>query len=145
MAEVRGCKLPDDLYYWVEKHIWARPEPDGTVTIGMTDVAQKLAGKIIVVTPKGLGKTLAKGKSTGTLESGKWVGPVPTPITGEVVALNDEVRKTPALVNQDPYGAGWIARIKPADWAGESAALVTGAAGVERYRAFMEQEGLSCA
>jgi len=56
MAEIRGCNIPEDLYYWPEKHVWARPEDDGTVTIGITDVAQHLAKGIISVTPKKVGR-----------------------------------------------------------------------------------------
>lgn len=55
MSDVRGCRVPEDLYYWPEKHVWARPEPDGTVTIGITDAAQHLAKTIISVTPAAWG------------------------------------------------------------------------------------------
>jgi T5SS/PEP-CTERM-associated repeat protein len=69
LAEGEGCILPDDLYYWIEKHTWAKPQ-DGLVLVGLTDVAQSMAGKIIVVNLRASGKTLARGKSGGTLESG---------------------------------------------------------------------------
>lgn len=144
MANVKGCNIPEDLYYWPEKHVWLRPEDDGTVTIGMTDVAQFLAKSIVSVTPRGVGKKLKRGKSAGTVESGKWVGPVTTPLTGEVVAVNDKMLANPKLINSDPYGEGWFARIQPADWDGEKGELVTGAEGVEAYRAFLDAEGLSC-
>ena len=143
MAQVRGCNIPEDRYYWVEKHAWARPEADGTVTIGITDVAQRLAKGIINATPKDVGRTVQKGKSAGTLESGKWVGPVTSPITGEIVEINETAKARPALINEDPYGQGWFVRVKPADWAGESAALVTGQAAVSAYQQFMEGQNLS--
>ncbi|RMF29311.1 MAG: glycine cleavage system protein H [Chloroflexi bacterium] len=145
MAEINNCHIPEDLYYWPEKHVWARPEEDGTVTIGITDVAQHLAKGIINVTPKKVGRKLKRGRSAGTLESGKWVGPVTTPVTGEIVAVNETLKANPGLVNEDPYGAGWFARIKPADWETESQDLVTGAEGIEAYRRFLESEGISCA
>ncbi len=145
MAEINNCHIPEDLYYWPEKHVWARPEEDGTVTIGITDVAQHLAKGIINVTPKKVGRKLKRGRSAGTLESGKWVGPVTTPVTGEIVAVNETLKANPGLINEDPYGAGWFARIKPADWETESKDLVTGAEGVEAYRRFLESEGISCA
>ena len=145
VANVRGCNLPEDLYYLVERHVWARPEADGLVTVGMTDVAQHMAGKIIVVTPKAPGRSLARGKSAGTLESGKWVGAVPSPVSGEIVAVNPDLKADPSLVNRDPYGAGWIIRLRPGDWEGEKQDLSTGAEGVEAYRRFMEKEGLECA
>ncbi len=143
MAQVRGCNIPEDRYYWVEKHAWARPETDGTVTIGITDVAQHLAKGIINATPKDVGRTVQKGKSVGTLESGKWVGPVTSPITGEIVEINEAAKARPSLINEEPYGQGWFVRVKPADWAGESTALVTGDAAVSAYQHFMETQNLS--
>ncbi len=143
MAQVRGCNIQEDRYYWVEKHAWARPEQDGTVTIGITDVAQRLAKGIINATPKDVGRTVQKGKSAGTLESGKWVGPVTSPITGEIVEVNEAARARPSLINEDPYGQGWFVRVKPADWAGESAALLTGGTAVTAYQKFMEEQNLS--
>lgn len=143
MAQVRGCNIPEDRYYWVEKHAWARPEADGTVTIGITDVAQRLAKGIINATPKDVGRSVQKGKSAGTLESGKWVGPVTSPITGEIVEINEAAKAKPSIINDDPYGQGWFVRLKPADWAGESAALVTGEAAVTAYQQFMEGQNLS--
>jgi glycine cleavage system H protein len=143
MAKVRGCDIPEDRFYWVEKHTWARLETDGTVTIGITDVAQHLAKGIVNATPKEPGRTVQKGKSAGTLESGKWVGPVTSPLTGEIVAVNDAIKAKPSLINADPYGAGWFVRIKPVDWAGESVLLVPGDAVVAAYQKFMEAQNIS--
>ena len=143
MATVRGCNIPEDRHYWVEKHAWARMEANGMVTIGITDVAQRLARGIINATPKEVGRTVQKGKSAGTLESGKWVGPVTSPITGEIVEVNEAVKGKPALINEDPYGAGWFVKVKPADWAGEGAALVTGDAAVAAYQEFMQEQNLN--
>jgi glycine cleavage system H protein len=143
MTEVLGCDIPEDLYYLVEKHVWARREDD-LVVVGLTDVAQHLAKGIISVTTKRVGRTLAKGKSVGTVESGKWVGPVPAPVGGEIVAVNEALGSDPGLLNRDPYGEGWIARLRPDDWDSDSADLVTGADGVAAYRTFLEQEGISC-
>ncbi|ADG07150.1 glycine cleavage system protein H [Kyrpidia tusciae] len=139
-----GCILPEDLYYWIDKHVWAKPEPDGTVLVGMTDVAQSLAGKIIVVNLRSLGKNLARGKSAGTLESGKWVGTIPTPVAGKVIAINEQIKGQPDLVNTDPYGAGWLIRVEPADWNTDSQNLATGAGGVAEYRKKLEAEGIKC-
>jgi glycine cleavage system H protein len=144
MAQIRGCNIPEDRYYWVEKHAWALPQEDGTVTIGITDVAQHMAKGIINATPKEVGRSVQKGKSAGTLESGKWVGPVTSPVTGEIVTVNEAVKARPALINEDPYGEGWFVKVKPADWAGESAALVTGEAGVAAYQKFLEEQGIQC-
>ena len=83
MATVSNCNLPEDLYYVVEKHVWARHE-DGVVTVGLTDVAQNLAKGIISVSPKKVGRKVEAGKSVATVESSKWVGPVPCPVAGEI-------------------------------------------------------------
>lgn len=144
MATVNECDLPDELYYLVEKHVWARPEGDAVV-VGLTDVAQSLAKSIISVTLKKTGRKLAKGKSLGTVESGKWVGPVPAPVAGEIAAVNDALESDPGLLNRHPYGDGWIARLIPDDWDADSADLVTGQAGLDAYKAFMDAEGISCA
>ncbi len=144
MATINSCNIPEDLYYWPEKHVWARPEADGTVTIGMTDVAQHLAKRFISCTLKKTAKPLEKGKSVGTVESGKWVGPVPMPVSGEIVQTNEVVTKKPDTINNSPYADGWIARIKPSNWEADRATLATGAEGVEAYRAFLDKEGIKC-
>lgn len=140
----KGCNLPEELYYLIEKHVWARPEADGTILVGMTDVAQSLAGKIVVVSLRSLGKTLARGKSAGTLESGKWVGTIPTPVAGKVVAINEQLKKQASLINSDPYGEGWLIRVQPDDWQSDQADLATGAEGVAQYRSKLEAEGIEC-
>lgn len=144
MAEVNGCNIPEDRYYWPEKHVWASPEDGGVVTVGVTDVAQFLAKKIISALPKPAGRPAKKGRSLGTIESGKWVGPVTSPITGEIMETNPVFASDPSIINNDPYGEGWYVKIQSADWDGESADLVTGADGVAAYQAFLDSEGISC-
>jgi glycine cleavage system H protein len=143
MTTANGCDLPDDLYYFVEKHIWLRPEGE-EVVMGLTDVAQHLAGKVIAVTIKKVGRSLNKGQSAATVESSKWVGPVPTPVSGEIIAVNSDLVSDPELINRDCYGAGWVVRMRAGSWAEESAELVTGPAGLEAYQAFLAREGISC-
>lgn len=141
MATVRGCNLPDDLYYNVENNVWARREADGTVTVGMTSYACSLAGEIVSYTPKKVGKSIDLNKSLCTVESGKWVGPVKAPVAGEVVAINDAVAGKPGTINADPYSSGWLVKLKPANWDGESGALVTGAAAATAFEAKMNADG----
>ena len=143
MATVSNCDLPEDLYYVVEKHVWARHE-DGVVTVGLTDVAQNLAKGIISVSPKKVGLKVEAGKSVATVESSKWVGPVPCPVNGEIIEINEAAVADPGVVNREPYGAGWIARVRPDDWAADSAGLATGEAGIAAYAAFLEKEGITC-
>lgn len=141
MAAVRGCNFPDDLYYHVENNVWARRDADGTLTVGMTSYACSLAGEIVSYTPKKVGKEIEQNKSVATVESGKWVGPVKAPVTGEIVALNDAVAAKPGSVNADPYGAGWLVRMKPTNWDAESVVLVTGAAAAAAFEDKMNVDG----
>ena len=143
MSTVNNCNLPDDLLYQVDKHVWVRPDPDGSVLVGITDVAQKLAGKIIVVTPKRAGRTVARGQSAGTIESSKWVGPVPCPLTGEIVDVNETPQANPAVLNEDPYG-NWIIRLRPSAWEEEKGELAAGPEGIEAYRRLLVAEGIDC-
>ncbi len=143
MPTVRGCDIRDDLYYLVEKHVWARVDGD-VVEVGLSDVAQGMAKTIISVSLKEPGKTVKKGRSLATVESGKWVGPVPSPVNGEVVEVNTVLTSNPAKINEDPYGEGWVARVRCTDWPADSVDLVTGPEGVQRYREFLEAEGISC-
>jgi len=143
MTVVNGCNLPEDLYYLVDKHVWARRDRE-LVTVGMTDVAQSLAKTIVAVTPKAPGKVVQKGRNIATVESGKWVGPVTAPVSGEIVEVNEALVAAPNLANSDPYGAGWVARLSPSDWQGDVADLVTGPEGIELYRRFLEAQGITC-
>lgn len=148
MTNVRGCNLPDDLYYLVEKHVWAKPMEDGVIRVGITAVAAKLSGgklAALTVKAKNIGQEVLQGKSLATVESSKFVGPVPAPITGVVLRANEKLATDPNLATSDPYGEGWVAEMKPSNWDGEKAALATGAAGVAAYQAKLEADNISCA
>lgn len=144
MSTVRGCVIPEELYYWIEKHVWVRDDGDETLTIGVTDPAQRLAARIVAVTTKRVGRTIERGQSVATIESGKWVGPVPSPVNGEIVAVNEKLSSQPTIVNSDPYGEGWMVRIKPSVWSVQRAELHFGPHAVESYRTLLEAEGISC-
>ncbi len=144
MAKVNGCDIPEDLYYSIEKHVWGRREADGQVTIGMTSIAQHLAGKLLFITPKKAGQKIAQLKSVATVESGKYVGPVPTPFSGEISAVNEELSNDVSLMNSDPYGKGWVCRIKPSDFETDVKSLLTGQGAVEAYKKKIEAEGIKC-
>lgn len=141
MATVRGCTLPDNLFYNVESNVWCRPEADGTVTVGMTAYAVALAGQIVAFTPKAVGKRVEQDRSAATVESGKWVGPVKAPVSGDVVAVNDTLDAQPGLANDDPYGAGWMVRMRPSDWNEEVTTLLTGESARAAFDAKMDAEG----
>ncbi len=147
MATIRGCNLPEDLYYNIEKHVWAKPLEGGLVRVGMTSVAGKLSGgklNAVTVKAKNVGQEIKAGKSLATVESSKFVGPVPAPITGVLVRANDKVASDPNICITDPYGEGWIGEIQAADWDAESVTLVFGADGVAKYQAKLEADNISC-
>ncbi len=142
MAELKNCLLPDDLYYHVDFNVWARDLGDGTALVGMTDIAQTLAGSVIHCKPKAAGKKIKFGKSLATVESGKWVGPVKSPFTGEIVEVNKDVESDATTLNKSPYKSGWIVKIKPDDMAADLANLQKGADAVPGFEAYMEEKGL---
>lgn len=143
MPTVRGCPLPDDLLYDVDNHIWFRELPDGNVRLGMTTVATAMAGQLVAFTPKKVGRDVQPGKSCATVESGKWVGPAKSAAGGTIVEVNDALTAKPSLANEDPYDAGWLIVLKPADWAPVKATLVPGAQVAAPYEAKMTADGFA--
>lgn len=113
--EVRGCVLPLSLHYGVTENTWVRINDDGTATVGMTDIAQNLAGELLHAKPKKVGAVRKKGKPVATVESSKWVGPVKSPISGEVIEINEELAKDATIVNRSPYKKGWIVKMQPSN------------------------------
>lgn len=145
MAVYYGCDIPEGLHYDIERDVWARFEPDGLVTLGMTDPAQTRCGKVVSIRFKAVGRRLRRGQSLATIESAKWVGPFPAVLSGEIVATNEAAFRQDILVaNKDPYGAGWLVRLRPTDLEDERSALVTGAEGLDRYRARIAEYKLTC-
>jgi glycine cleavage system H protein len=147
MSEVRGCNLPEDLYYLVEKHVWAKPVEEGVIRVGITSVAAKLSGgklAALTVKAKNIGQEVLQGKSIATVESSKFVGPVPAPVTAVLLRANEKLATDPNLATSDPYGEGWVAEMQPANWEADKASLVTGSAGVAAYQAKLEADNISC-
>ena len=139
-----GCDIPEDLYYDVERDVWIRFEGDIAV-LGMTDPAQTRCGKLVAVRFKKPGKVVKQGRALATIESGKWVGPFPAPFTCEVVETNEATFTENILVaNKDPYGAGWMVKVRPLNLDGERDHLVTGEEAVKRYIEKIEANGIRC-
>ncbi len=124
---------PDDLLYHAE-HDWARIEGD-LATLGVTWYAQDALGEIVHYEPPSEGASLAKDESYGEIESVKAVSDVIAPLSGEVVEVNQAVEDAPETINQDPYGEGWLVRIRLSD-PGEVESLLTAAA----YRSLLEEQ-----
>ena len=141
MPTVRGCDLPEDLLYDVENHIWFKELGDGTVRVGMTTVATAMAGRLVAVTPKRVGRSVKAGKSCATIESGKWVGPARVAAAGEVVEINDSLVAKPDTANDDPYGDGWLIVLKPENWDSVKPTLTPGADVAPAYEAKMAADG----
>jgi glycine cleavage system H protein len=144
MAVVRGCELPEELAYDVERDVWARRD-GAEVVCGMTDVAQTRCGRIVTLQFRRVGRVVERGHSLCTVESAKWVGPFPAPLTGEVVAVNaDGVAAHPPAVNTDPYGEGWLVRLRPSRLDREWPDLLTGEAAVRAYRERIAELEVTC-
>ncbi|WP_031426376.1 glycine cleavage system protein GcvH [Flavimarina sp. Hel_I_48] len=105
--------LPDDLKY-TKDHEWVRIEGD-TATVGITDFAQGELGDIVYVEVETEGETLEREEVFGTVEAVKTVSDLFLPLTGEIIAFNDKLEAEPEVVNKDPYGDGWIIKMKIED------------------------------
>ncbi len=118
---------PDDLKYTAE-HEWVRVpgESEGSVRVGITHFAQDALGDIVYVSLPEVGDSVEAGSACGELESTKSVSDIFAPVSGEVVARNDSLDATPELVNNDPYGGGWLFELSPGD-AGAVEALMDAA------------------
>jgi glycine cleavage system H protein len=112
MAEQK-YNIPEELKY-TKTHEWVRLEGDVCVT-GITDFAQKELSDIVYVEVTAVGNTVKREDSIGTIEAVKAVSDLYAPVAGEVVEANESLKDQAATVNQDPYGAGWIAKIKVTD------------------------------
>lgn len=103
--------LPANLKF-ISTHEWARQDDAETVTIGITDHAQDLLGDIVYVELPTVGQELSKGDECGVVESVKAASDIYSPLTGEVIEINEDLLITPGFVNEDPYGSGWMFRLK---------------------------------
>jgi glycine cleavage system H protein len=113
MAEVGGYLLPNELYYHKE-HMWARVEGE-EVTVGVTDFYQQLAGEISYLELPSVGDEMGQDDVIGPVETGKWVGKAYAPLSGTVMEVNQALEDESTLPNSDPYGQGWLMKIKASD------------------------------
>ncbi len=143
MTEYRGCELPENLWYDLD-YLWARPNGDGTFTIGLTDPAQTMAGRVVAATFRKAGTHRRAGRHLGTLESGKWVGGIPAPFDGTIERVNTAVENDPGLVNVAPYTDAWLMVLRPDDEQSVYAHLATGEHAVEALRAWIDKYDLQC-
>ncbi|MGB9616445.1 MAG: glycine cleavage system protein GcvH [Desulfomonilaceae bacterium] len=121
--EFQGYYFPDDLKY-EKNHYWAKIEGDLVVT-GATEFISKQAGEITFVDLPQEDDELSQGKPYGSIESGKWVGRIYAVVSGVVVEVNQTLEDEPEKINEDPYGAGWICKIRPSNLEEEMASLMS--------------------
>jgi len=127
-------QVPTDLRY-TRSHEWVRPLPDGSVEIGITDHAQSALGDLVFVeVPEG-GRQVGSGDAFAVVESVKAASDVYAPIAGEVLSANDALATRPELINEEPYGQGYIARMRPT-----SAAELDGLMDADQYTAHLASE-----
>ena len=143
MVEYNGCELPEDLWYDLD-YLWARPGDDGTFTVGMTDPAQTMAGRVVAATFRKAGTHRTAGRSVATLESGEWVGGAPAPFDSTIVRVNPAVQNDPGLVNVAPYTDAWLVVLRPDDVAAAYARLTRGQDAIDALKAWIDKYGLQC-
>jgi glycine cleavage system H protein len=119
-------KVPADLKY-TKSHEWVRTLADGTVEVGISDHAQHALGDLVFVEVPEAGRTVSAGEACAVVESVKAASDVYAPLAGEVTAGNPKLAAEPETVNADPYGEGWLMRLKPAPGAIGSAGLISAA------------------
>jgi glycine cleavage system H protein len=127
--------VPADLKY-TRTHEWVRTLKDGTVEVGITDHAQHSLGDLVFVEVPEAGRQVGAGEPCAVVESVKAASDVYSPVAGEVTESNAELATTPELINQDPFGTGWMMRLKPAN-----ASLLAELMSPEEYTALLAAEG----
>jgi glycine cleavage system H protein len=107
-------ETPSELLY-TKSHEWVRDEGDGTVTVGITDHAQEMLGDLVFVDPPEVGERVDAGADCAVVESVKAASDVYSPVTGEVVAINETIQDAPETINEDAFGDGWLFQVKLSD------------------------------
>ncbi len=133
--EYEGYVFPEGLKY-EKNHFWAKMEGDLVLT-GATEFISKQAGEITFVDLPEEGDEVTVSKPYGSIESGKWVGRIYAVVSGEVVEVNEDLEDEPEKINEDPYGEGWICKIKPSDLEADMAAMMDPD---ESFKAFIQEE-----
>ncbi len=144
MQVYRGCVFPEDLLFDVPQDVWVRLE-NGIAICGMTDPAQTRCGKFVAVRFKVVGKKIERGKALATIESAKWVGAFPAPLSGEIIETNEATFKRDILmVNREPYDAGWLVKLRPTNLDAERGSLVDATAAFGEYQKKIEELKINC-
>ena len=114
MQKIRDCPFAEDVLYDPEADVWARvPDGGGPVVLGIDSILAWMSGPVGSVSLKAPGTVVERGRSLGTVEGPRHFDAVRSPLTCRIVAVNEELRAAPRLLNRDPFGAGWFARVQP--------------------------------
>jgi len=125
---ILGFDYPDDCYFDLENDMWCRDVGDGRMQVGVSAFGVQISGNYFYMCrPKPVATLVEQGKTMGVVELSKTVVTIRTPVSGTVVETNPALEDTPELINQDPYGAGWICVIQPSDWERDRVRLAHGA------------------
>lgn len=125
MTKVEEYNLPDELYYHKD-HAWVKIESDGNIRVGMNDFYQKSAGDTTYIDLPFEGDEVKQGETCGKIQSAKWVGKFVSPLSGEIVKVNEALEDDSTLINKSPYEKGWIMIIKASNLNGELKTLLHG-------------------
>ena len=129
-----SSKIPNDLKY-TKSHEWVRQGQNGALEVGITDHAQSALGDLVFVEVPDVGRALSAGEACAVVESVKAASDVYSPLAGKVIANNDALAGKPELLNEDPYGAGWLFRLETTGSAAVSSLMSASA-----YESFLEEE-----
>jgi len=127
VACVRGCDFPEDRHYHPRYNVWLKSEGPGLATLGATSYGVALAVEFLAFVPKRDGTEVDADRAVGLLELAKTMISVRTPIAATIIASNEAVVKRPETINQDPYGSGWLVRLRVASELEEAPGLLSGA------------------
>ena len=141
---IEGCEFPDDLLYEPEGLVWVRHEASGDLVLGITTIHAAMAGRLVKVEGRPPGTECARGRSIGTLESGRYFGAIRTPIHGSLIAVNEAILATPKLLSEKPYTEGWFARLRPRDWNADREGLKSAAEAKDLLAAQMAALRVHC-
>jgi glycine cleavage system H protein len=133
MLKAGDSDVPEGLYY-TKEHEWLKLEGE-RCRIGITDYAQKSLHEVVYVDLPNVGKSLTQNASLGTVESVKAVSEMYAPVSGEVAERNEKLVESPELVNQDPYGGGWIVVVRPSRLQDDLKSLLS----ADDYAGFLEE------
>lgn len=131
--------FPSDLLYLAEHDVWARLGTDGTARVGISALGIKLSGEIYMCRAKPLGSSIDQGRAVAVVELAKAIVSVKSAVGGEVIELNPALDDRPELVHRDPYGQGWVARLRLTDFARDRPALVDSGGMQARMAARLER------